>query len=101
MATLVRHPNVAALYDFSRLPDGSYYMVWEFIDGVTLEEWMRRHGPLPLPRALDVSRQVLAGLLHAEPAQVQLLEQAGRRQDGIGAQQAGGIAARAPGRALE
>ena len=45
MATLVRHPNVAALYDFSRLPDGSYYMVWEFIDGVTLEEWMRRHRP--------------------------------------------------------
>ena len=68
MATLVRHPNVAALYDFSRLPDGSYYMVWEFIDGVTLEEWMRRHGPLPLPRALDVSRQVLAGLseIHAQ-----------------------------------
>ena len=54
MATLVRHPNVAALYDFSRLPDGSYYMVWEFIDGVTLEEWMRRHGPLPLSQALDV-----------------------------------------------
>ena len=68
MATLVRHPNVAALYDFSRLPDGSYYMVWEFIDGVTLEEWMRRHRPLPLSQALDVSRQVLAGLaeIHAQ-----------------------------------
>jgi eukaryotic-like serine/threonine-protein kinase len=68
MATLVRHPNVAALYDFSRLPDGSYYMVWEFIDGVTLEEWMRRHGPLPLWQALDVARQVLAGLaeIHAQ-----------------------------------
>src|SRR5204862_4326612 len=37
LATLVRHPNVAALYDFSRMPDGSWYMVWEFIDGVTLE----------------------------------------------------------------
>jgi serine/threonine protein kinase len=68
MATLVRHPNVAALYDFSRLPDGSYYMVWEFIDGVTLEVWMRRHGPLPLPQALDVARQVLSGLaeIHAQ-----------------------------------
>jgi len=68
MATLVRHPNVAALYDFSRLPDGSYYMVWEFIDGVTLEEWMRRHGPLPPAQALDVARQLLAGLseIHAQ-----------------------------------
>ena len=68
MATLVRHPNVAALYDFSRLPDGSYYMVWEFIDGVTLEEWMRRHGALPATQTLEVARQVLAGLseIHAQ-----------------------------------
>ena len=68
LATLVRHPNVAALYDFSRLPDGSFYMVWEFIDGITLEEWLRRHGPLPAARALEVARQVLAGLgeIHAQ-----------------------------------
>src|SRR5262249_60766324 len=68
IATLVRHPNVAALYDFSRLPDGSYYMVWEYIDGITLEAWLRRHGPLPASRALDVSAQVLAGLaeIHAQ-----------------------------------
>jgi tRNA A-37 threonylcarbamoyl transferase component Bud32 len=62
IATLVRHPNVAALYDFSQHPDGSYYMVWEFIDGVTLQQWLRRHGPIALPRALDVAQQVLAGL---------------------------------------
>ncbi len=68
LATLVRHPNVAALYDFSRQPDGSFYMVWEFIDGVTLEAWLRRHGRLPVARALDVARQVLAGLeeIHAQ-----------------------------------
>ena len=68
IATLVRHPNVAALYDFSRLPDGSYYMVWEFIDGITLEQWLRRYGALPAPRALDVAQQVLAGLsqIHAQ-----------------------------------
>ncbi len=68
LATLVRHPNVAALYDFSRQPDGSFYMVWEFIDGVTLEAWLRRHGPLPPARALEVAEQVLAGLgeIHAQ-----------------------------------
>ncbi len=68
IATLIRHPNVAALYDFSRLPDGSFYMVWEFIDGVTLEEWLRRYGPLPAPRALEVAAQVLSGLeeIHAQ-----------------------------------
>jgi serine/threonine-protein kinase len=68
LATLVRHPNVAALYDFSRLPDGSYYMVWEFIDGITLEEWLLRRGPLPAREALLVARQVLSGLaqIHAQ-----------------------------------
>jgi len=68
LATLVRHPNVAALYDFSRQPDGSYYMVWEFIDGVTLETWLQRHGKLEPARALDVARQALAGLseIHAQ-----------------------------------
>jgi len=68
MATLVRHPNVAALYDFSKLPDGSWYMVWEFIDGITLENWLKRYGPLPVQRALDVAQQVLSGLaqIHAQ-----------------------------------
>ena len=68
LATLVRHPNVAALYDFSRQPDGSYYMVWEYIDGVTLQTWLREHGPLDPARAIDVARQVLAGLaeIHAQ-----------------------------------
>jgi serine/threonine-protein kinase len=68
LATLVRHPNVAALYDFSRQPDGSYYMVWEYIDGVTLQTWLREHGPLDPAHAIDVARQVLAGLaeIHAQ-----------------------------------
>jgi serine/threonine-protein kinase len=68
LAALVRHPNVAALHDFSLLPDGSFYMVWEFIDGITLEQWLRRHGPMPADRALAVARQVLSGLseIHAQ-----------------------------------
>src|SRR5713101_4015403 len=60
MATLVRHGNVAALYDFSRLPDGSFYMVWEYIAGVTLEEWMLRHGPLPAAHAQGIVHRDLS-----------------------------------------
>jgi len=61
MAALVRHPNVAALYDFSRRPDGTFYMVWEFIDGVTLQQYLRA-GPLTLTAVLEIAQQVLAGL---------------------------------------
>ncbi|MFY9550641.1 MAG: serine/threonine-protein kinase, partial [Thermoanaerobaculia bacterium] len=89
MATLVRHPNVAALYDFSQQPDGSYYMAWEFIDGVTLQQWLGRRGTLSLPQTLDVAQQVLAGLreihnqgiVHRDisPDNIMLRELPGRR----------------------
>ena len=29
LATKIHHPNVATLFDFSTLDDGSFYMVWE------------------------------------------------------------------------
>ena len=45
LATQIKHPNVAILYDFSRLPDGSFYMVWEHIQGQDIGDWIRRHGP--------------------------------------------------------
>jgi serine/threonine protein kinase len=68
IATLVRHPNVAALYDFSRLPSGAYYMVWEFIDGITLFELVRRQGRLPAADAIEIGIQVLAGLAQIHEA---------------------------------
>ncbi len=61
LAALVRHPNVAALHDFSPRPDGTFYMVWEYIDGVTLQALLRKR-PLPLDQAIEISLQVLAGL---------------------------------------
>jgi serine/threonine-protein kinase len=61
LAALVRHPNVAALHDFSRRPDGTFYMVWEYIDGVTLQHRLKQ-GPLPLNKTIEISLQVLAGL---------------------------------------
>ncbi|HKO02146.1 MAG TPA: protein kinase, partial [Thermoanaerobaculia bacterium] len=46
VATKVQHPNVATLHDFSALPDGAHYMVWEFIDGENLAQVLRRRGTL-------------------------------------------------------
>src|SRR5690242_5478205 len=60
-ATRLRHPNVAALFDFARLPTGAWYMVWEYIDGTTLFERLRR-GPIEPAESITIVRQVLAGL---------------------------------------
>jgi serine/threonine-protein kinase len=62
LATRLRHPNVAALYDFAKLPSGAFYMVWEFIDGETLLHRLRRSGTVGAGEAVEISLQVLAGL---------------------------------------
>jgi len=62
LATKVQHPNVATLHDFSALPDGSHYMVWEFIEGENLAQVLRRRGTLAPRHAVRIARQALAGL---------------------------------------
>ncbi|HET9225031.1 MAG TPA: protein kinase [Thermoanaerobaculia bacterium] len=68
LATQIKHPNVAILYDFATLPgEGSFYMVWEHIQGEDIGDWIRRNGPFPVPLALRLAIQALRGLeaLHA------------------------------------
>ncbi len=61
-ATQIKHPNVAILYDYSRLDDGSFYMVWEYIEGEDVGTRVRRDGPLPVPVAVELGIQALRGL---------------------------------------
>ena len=38
------HPNTVAIYDYGRTPDGVFYYAMEFLDGINLEELVRRYG---------------------------------------------------------
>ncbi|HEX3525601.1 MAG TPA: protein kinase [Thermoanaerobaculia bacterium] len=62
LATQIKHPNVAILYDFSRLEDGSFYRVWEHIEGEDVGDRLRRAGPFPVPLAVQLGVQALHGL---------------------------------------
>jgi serine/threonine protein kinase len=62
LSTTVKHRNLAMLYDFATLDDGSYYMVWEFIDGVNIQKWIGKNGPVPARLAVEIAIQALAGL---------------------------------------
>lgn len=62
LATRINHPNVAQLYDFSTLDDGSRYMVWEYIEGTNLHELIETHGPLSPKYAAQLAIQALHGL---------------------------------------
>lgn len=63
-STMIKHKNLAMLYDFAQLDDGSYYMVWEFIDGTNIQKWMGQHGPIPPRLSIEISIQALHGLEH-------------------------------------
>jgi len=62
LATKIQHPNVAALFDFSTLEDGSMYMVWEYIEGINLHELIDERGPLSPRYAARLAAQALHGL---------------------------------------
>jgi serine/threonine-protein kinase len=62
LATQIKHPNVAILYDFAKLPDGSFYMVWEHIQGQDVGDRIRRLGPFDVPVAVQLGIQALQGL---------------------------------------
>src|SRR5713226_2168795 len=63
-STTIKQRNLAMLYDFAQLDDGSYYMVWEFIDGVNIQKWIASNGPVPPRLAVEISVQALTGLDH-------------------------------------
>ncbi len=63
-STMIKHRNLAMLYDFSTLDDGSYYMVWEYIEGTNIQKWMGSHGAMPPRLALEIAIQTLHGLDH-------------------------------------
>ena len=62
IATKIQHPNVATLHDFAALPDGSHYMVWEFIDGENLAQRLRARGTFPARQAARIAIEALHGL---------------------------------------
>src|SRR6184192_207325 len=63
-STMIKQKNLAMLYDFAQLDDGSYYMVWEFIDGTNIQKWIGQNGSMPARLAIEISMQALSGLDH-------------------------------------
>jgi serine/threonine protein kinase/Tfp pilus assembly protein PilF len=66
-AAALRHPNVATVYQFGvREASGQFFYAMELIEGETLEERVRRVGPLDVLTTIDIALQVTAALSAAE-----------------------------------
>ena len=65
-AAALRHPNVAAVFQFGASPNGSRcFYAMELVEGETLESRVRRDGPLSAKLALQIAIQIARALMAA------------------------------------
>jgi len=64
VARQVSHKNVCRVYDIGEI-DGRHFLSMEFIKGEELSSLLRRIGRLPEDKALQLARQICAGLAAA------------------------------------
>jgi len=62
-ASLV-HANIVQIHDVG-CHNGFHYIAQEFVEGVNLKQLLEKHGPLEVPGAVNVMRQVAAALSKA------------------------------------
>src|SRR3982751_6219445 len=61
----LRHPGIVSVVDFNTLPDGTAYLVMEYLEGESLGTLLARTGPLPLARVVEITDQLSAALTAA------------------------------------
>jgi serine/threonine protein kinase len=86
-AAHIDHVNVAAATDFGKLPDGSFFLVLEYVEGRSLRRVIDKEAPLEPARALHIVRQIALalerahalGIVHRDlkPENVMLVERPG------------------------
>ncbi|MGO9469270.1 MAG: serine/threonine-protein kinase [Isosphaeraceae bacterium] len=59
------HWNTVEIFDYGRTDDGTFFYVMEYLPGLSLEDVLKRRGPLPAERVIHLLRQACRGLREA------------------------------------
>ena len=65
MTARLSHWNTVEIFDYGRTDDGTLFYVMEYLPGLSLEDLLERHGPLPAERVIHLMRQACRGLHEA------------------------------------
>jgi serine/threonine-protein kinase len=65
MTARLSHWNTVEIFDYGRTDDGTFYYVMEYLPGLSLQDLLERHGPLPAERVVHFLRQICQALREA------------------------------------
>ncbi len=87
MTSRLNHPNTIAIYDYGRTPEGVFYYAMEYLEGINLEDLVRRHQAAARGGVVSILEQACGslaeahsiGLIHRDvkPANIMLTERGG------------------------
>jgi serine/threonine protein kinase len=60
-AASLSHPNIVSIYDVGN-ENGIHYIVMEYVDGITLKEYIFEKGVLPWEEAVNISIQICSAI---------------------------------------
>ncbi len=69
-ASKISHPNVVDVTDSGTTPDGAFFFVMEYLEGIELGELIYREGKLDVRRALHIGAQIARAIQAAHEVNV-------------------------------
>lgn len=63
--TMLSHPNILAVHDFGLSPDGLAYLVMDYLEGASLQEYIALKTTVHWQKSCQFFLQICAGLQHA------------------------------------
>lgn len=68
-AASLSHPNIVPIYDVGN--DGNiHYIVMEYVDGITLKDYISQKGSLPWREAVNIAIQICSAIKHAHKSHI-------------------------------
>jgi len=90
-ASDLKHPNLIQQYDFGMIDGKTPFLVMEYLQGESLSEIIKEHGPMNPVRVLRIFTQVMEGLSYAhdkgivhrdiKPSNILLIKKEGTNED--------------------